>query len=810
MQMKRLSLMAAAIISAAFMLGGCSDGKDGRNGLNAGQGTVDASTVAPETLAALQLTGQVTSVSINSPPVVNFRITDSNGNPIKGLGVASPTSSTSLNYLRFTVAKLVPGATTHDRDQWVSYMVTSTSRPTTENVAANLVDNGDGSYTYTFAKNITDPTQTNNVTYEPTLTHRLVIQVSGSVPNASTPISLAKPTNIIYDWVPAGGAVSTKREITTTEACNECHDKIGVTTPHGGRIDTRYCVVCHNDQRRIGRTNLASVAGAFSAATYIADGEVLGDFVTMVHKIHMGNKLTKTGYDYAGVTFNDVGYPQDQKNCRKCHKLSAAAPQGDNWKTKPTRAACGACHDNVNFATGANALAGTGTHVAHSVQTTDANCAGCHKTEDIETAHLTDNATPNNPSVPAGAVNFTYDINTVSVNGSNQAVIKFRILSDGGTGAAPTPVVFTGTGSTATTPPANAVISGFSGSPAFLMAYSLSGTNQTIGSSNHYDFNNFGMAAAQPASIRIAELLAAGNTKGTISGPDSSGYYTATITAAASNFPAGAKLRTVGLQAYFTQVTPAVARHTKAVVKTVTGDTARRTVVDSDKCAKCHEWFEGHGGNRVYEIAICTLCHVPNLSTSGRGASVANLDATNNAALTAAGYNAADPSTWPEASNNLKDMIHGIHAGSMRAAAGNPYRFVRDRGTSGVFYYDWSEVVFPGQLNNCEMCHKPGTYGTVSANALASTNETLGAGTVAQNRASLPNATDKVTTPLAATCISCHGYGGAVTATAHMNSNGVAVNNNVLRSTLGTAFDQCTLCHTNDKVAAPSTVHKPQ
>jgi len=101
-------------------------------------------------------------------------------------------------------------------------------------------------------------------------------------------------------------------------------------------------VVCHTDQRKIGRTNSASTGGVFTGTTYIADGEVQGDFAIMVHKIHMGNRLTKTGYDYAGVKYNDIGYSMidGQINCLKCHVKSDAAPQGDNWKAKPSRA-CG-------------------------------------------------------------------------------------------------------------------------------------------------------------------------------------------------------------------------------------------------------------------------------------------------------------------------------------------------------------------------------------------------------------------------------------------------------------------------------------
>ena len=46
------------------------------------------------------------------------------------------------------------------------------------------------------------------------------------------------------------------------------------------------------------------------------------------------------------------------------------APAQANAYLKPTRAACGACHDNVNFATGEN-------HV-DLPQISDNQCANCH------------------------------------------------------------------------------------------------------------------------------------------------------------------------------------------------------------------------------------------------------------------------------------------------------------------------------------------------------------------------------------------------------------------------------------------------
>ena len=92
-----------------------------------------------------------------------------------------------------------------------------------------------------------------------------------------------------------------------------------------------------------------------SEPTSSAGGFATGELVSMVHKIHMGEGhnthgtvqgLKLTGWNYGGVLFNEVTYPQDARNCTKCHN----GPQADNWKNNPSRKACGSCHDNVSWA----------------------------------------------------------------------------------------------------------------------------------------------------------------------------------------------------------------------------------------------------------------------------------------------------------------------------------------------------------------------------------------------------------------------------------------------------------------------------
>ena len=832
----------------------------------------DANILGVEDLNNTLLDGAITSVAIpGSKPIVSFQVT----NKATGKGIRG------LKSFNLVIAQLKPGVS-GSPDEWLSYMVTATSRPGTDS-GYTVIDNGDGSYTVLFGKDI-KAANGGTVTYDASLTHRVMVGIrttpAVALQNDGTTLSnFYNEKYLISTFVPAtpGVAPALVRDMTTTEACNDCHGKIGVTTPHGGRGDVKYCMMCHTSQRAIGQVEATEVNGVFTGPLYnvaptnarfdanqigkpvtnVVNGEAQGDFVTMIHKIHMGSRLTKQGYNYAGVFFNNIHYPKDVLNCRQCHKGDttaelALAPQANNWKTKPSRKSCGSCHDNVNFATGAG----------HLIQTNDASCVGCHGVSGpypVENFHMTENATVNNPNTPAGLVNFYYEVASASVDdATNNLTIKFRIQQNTGSlNAAKSNVQFNGTSS--------APLTGFTGSPSFLLAYFLPAPNQPA-AGNDGDYNNFGLKAAQPASVSIGTLL--GGTTGSLGTPDSDGFYTAVVNSA-SAFPEGATLRAVGLQGYFTQaagnggIATATARHALSAVKEITGDAVRREVIDSSKCGNCHEWFEGHGGNRVAGLgtvgqSICVLCHVPNLTSSGRGiqqsllefvanntvetslASVINFLTGSpfsgkvsasakaaNTSLIAALDN--DPTVYPETSNNLKDMIHGVHAGSNSLTVGIPLAFVRDRGTSGEFDYNFQEVVFPGVLKDCRACHKDtirngavdatrATYIGVPANAQASaqvtttgvpltlqTSATVGNNVtqVDADRRSLPNQQDLVNSPFTATCRACHSRPNAL---AHFAQNGGQLL--VPRSALKPDGEACVTCHGSTGPNALWNVHR--
>src|SRR5262249_12665207 len=121
-----------------------------------------------QTAAWSALVPQVTvqSVTIQSPPVVRFTVKDATtGLPVVGLGNTSKSSTATaagLTNFAFAIAKIVPGSN-GSPSRWVSYIVTTVpsrssaaapSRRSTDNTGT-LVDNGDGSYSYQFYRDIT-------------------------------------------------------------------------------------------------------------------------------------------------------------------------------------------------------------------------------------------------------------------------------------------------------------------------------------------------------------------------------------------------------------------------------------------------------------------------------------------------------------------------------------------------------------------------------------------------------------------------------------------------------------------------------
>ena len=297
------------------------------------QAANDASVNSTAGFSVLQQNG-VAAVTVNSPPKINFAVFSD--------GKVVP--SVALGSVSFALAKLVPGSN-GDPDKWVSYVYrTEVASPTVGPngapvlaqalqattdpkqsdatlAAGQLVYNPDGYYTYTFRTDIKDPAwtatsgttkySTNGVAYEPNRTHRVAIQLSYK--NAAGELIRVNPYFDFTIGADGKSVASTARKMVDIATCNNCHDKLALHG--GGRVDTQYCVLCHN-----------------TGTTDANSGNVL-TLSTMVHKIHAGKLLHEQGENYviwgnanSKHDYSEVGFPQPVRNCVACH-------DGSNPKT---------------------------------------------------------------------------------------------------------------------------------------------------------------------------------------------------------------------------------------------------------------------------------------------------------------------------------------------------------------------------------------------------------------------------------------------------------------------------------------------
>ncbi len=300
---------------------------------------------------------------------VDFTVARANGTPVLDL------PSVSADIAKLVPIPFEPPVTGDQSSKWVPYIyrtetVHGSGYPNPDGTTATqgyresngtFVNHGDGSYTYTFATNISSIVVGGSpVTYERNRTHRVSVMMGGHTGATAT---------ATFDFVPDGSAATLTRDIVRTETCQGCHG--AEFHGHGGdRITVENCVTCHNP-----------------SGSDAQGGQTL-DMKVMIHKIHMGGELPSVagpdgdpwaiadngtyaiwGFGNTKISWEKVGFPAQVNNCQKCHDGTGA--DSDAWKERPSRAVCGACHDDVDFADPAT------THVGGQ-QLNDNNCAVCH------------------------------------------------------------------------------------------------------------------------------------------------------------------------------------------------------------------------------------------------------------------------------------------------------------------------------------------------------------------------------------------------------------------------------------------------
>jgi OmcA/MtrC family decaheme c-type cytochrome len=525
------------------------------------------------------------------------------------------------------------------------------------------------------------------------------------------------------------------------------------------------------------------------------------DFKVLIHKIHRGAELpsVEAGTPYQIIGFNNsvndystVEFPQDIRNCTKCH---TGGTQSDNFKTEPSRAACGSCHDDVNFESGENHGGG--------IQLSDNNCNGCHLPSTDKEFDLSVVGTHTIPlkSVQVPGVNFdivsveSADMMSDTVAPGERPKVTFSIKTDSGETILPSDMNF--------------------------LRLTLAG------STTEYfiqDYNDDGfLTPGDPLSPWTpgAEDYIQEDPRQSAVGPDPSGNFTYTFTAKIPIDATGTY--TVGIEGYkcatvqganqrkggancdgtrdpngngredpgevFNQVRDA--GHNVVFDFPVTDSEAvpRRIAVDTSmKCIACHGVFSKdfsiHGGIRNDSV-YCVLCHNPSHDTLSRQ---------------------IPPIGEPTITNSVafRIMIHKIHTGEN--LTNKPYFLYSPPG--GMFPdqferpTDFSEIRFPGDRRDCEACHLPSTYilnpgqGILGGGVLHATNHEF------KREESTKTITDTFfTEPVISVCTACHDSlvvneaGDALTGENHLGGP--------------QPESACTVCHGFGEALGVEAVHLP-
>lgn len=600
----------------------------------------------------LNVTINSASIASSGAITVNYSLTDPNGLPLDATGETTP-GAISVTYF----AAYIPQGQT----QYVSYTTASATgtalgtitRPTFEEGGGTLTSTGAGQYSYVMKAQAP-------AGFDPTVTTTVAVAASRNLTTFNLGTNYAGAT---FNFVPNGAAVTVTRDVIRTASCNRCHDQLAF---HGGHaFGMNQCVMCHQPQNQDPVT-----------------GNTL-DLKVMAHKIHMGSQLpsvvgtaTTKGvpYEIAGYmnslsNFSTVVDPADPRRCEVCHDQTSGAKQAANFMTNPTRAACGACHDDINFATGFS----TGSEPNHPAGplSDDTQCANCH----IPKGETPFDASILGAHVVPADTSQTYPQNPDTL----LAGINFVITSVTNTSAGQTPTV-------------NFTLKDNSGNNIALSAASPSFT--MTGPTTDYGLTNFGSGTTSTPGYVTESATGATCTSGNCS-------YTFTHaipTGATGTYTIGGEAResVTVLAGTTAQQSVSLGAINPVINFSVDGSpvTPRRTVVQLANCNQCHVYLSLHGGLRD-NTQYCPVCHNPS-----------NTDFTTRPMATVASYQ-----TQPDQGINFALMVHRIHDGINGAADGqkNPYVVVGHGGSindfSGVLYPAMSPTGSTSYTQNCSLCH---------------------------------------------------------------------------------------------------------
>jgi OmcA/MtrC family decaheme c-type cytochrome len=676
------------------------------------------------------------TITINSAKIasdgtisVDYKLADPNGAPLDSAGVVTP-GTIGLSFLAAYIPK--------GQEQYTSYITRTATSPSGVSATQAAADSGgttqnvaSGEYLYTYKTKAPSG-------FDATATHRIGIYGSRNLTQWNLGTNYADAT---FDFVPGGGT-PTPRDIVRTADCNSCHGlPNGMTTStgsaglaaHGGsRRSVGLCIICHQPQTSDPDT-----------------GNTL-DMKVFIHKLHMGSSLPSvqagTPYKFVGFQnavsdFSTVVYPADVRRCVTCHNSKNGAAQTNAWLTKPTAAACGSCHDDVNFATGKNHPGGP--------QPNDNQCATCH--------------------IPQGELEFDASImgahtipdQSTTIPGLNFTVVK---VTNTGAGQKPT-VTFTAKDN--------------SGKPIPMSSFTASGGALSLtmaGPTSDYGYTSFGSDVTTPGYV--TESVAASATCGS-DGTCTYNFTHAIPAKSTGTYAIGieGRLPIVLLPGTTEEMSLNYGGKNQVTYFSVDGTpvASRRTVVALSNCNNCHSNLEVHGNLRN-NTEYCVFCHNPSQTDSGR-------------------RSAAPPpyNTQPPQAVNFPLMVHKIHTGSKLVSDFNTnYVVIGFGGSVNDFGAAWASV--PSSIPNtgvrypamgptgatedtaqCYMCHTSGSEAVlpIGKNAVTDPQGLLNPAPATTSactachlmKSALAHASANTDPKFGESCDVCHGAGAAFDAT---------------------------------------------
>ncbi len=692
----------------------------------------------------------INSASISSAGVISvtYTLTDPSGLPLDAAGVNSP-GVVALAYVAAYIPKGQEQYMAYTTEQATGAVLGTITRPFFELGGGTSTSLGAGQYQYTFAAKAP-------AGFDPTVTTTVAVAGNRDLTSFNLGTSYAGDT---FNFVPNGAPVTVTRDVINTSSCNACHDQLAF---HGGYAQGfQMCVLCHQPQ------NADPVTGNSL------------DAKVFFHSLHMGSQLpTVLGTaTKPGVPFEIIGYmnsvnnfstvidPADPRRCEVCHTQAPTTPpaagttpppvatQAKAFLMEPSRAACGGCHNDIDFATGFS----SGPEVNHpgGPQADDTQCANCHIPQgempfdaSILGAHVvpTDTAAtyPQNPDTLLAGLNLAITSVTNTTAGQTPTV-NFTLQDNKGNNIA--------VSSTTTL--------------SFTMA----------GPTTDYGYTNFGSGTSSTPGY-VTESVTAPTCSS--SGACSYTFTHAIPVGSTGTYSIGGEARTTVTVLAGTTVAQSVELGAKNPVVNFSVDGSpvapRRTVIAESNCNNCHIALSLHGGLRN-NVEYCVLCHNPS-----------NTDASTRAMATVA----ADK-TLPPQGINFNLLVHRIHDGVNAAADGtgpkNPYIVVGYGGS----HNDFSGTLYPAMdgagdatyLQNCAMCHVNSTE----------QNDLPNMGSL--NQVTDPQGFINPVQPISSACSGCH---VSKAEASHFESNG----GNPATNSLGEA---CAVCHASGAQFAVDAVH---